>query len=97
MLWLAYGQFGRNVLSTVIAVLAVLNLCPWFAPYQTAQPFLLGHPWWLAVWFLLSFLLFLLLYVRLFYLEDRDGMDDLPVIWERLRARFETEEDSPRA
>ena len=95
ILWLTVRQFGRNLLSVVIAVLAVLNLCPWYAPYETAEPFLFGHPWWLTLWLGLSILLVVLLYVRLFRMRDRQGTDDLQVLWERIRDRqLQPEEDS---
>jgi len=95
LLWLTIRQFGRSVLSVVIAILAVLNLCPWYTPYETAEPFILGQPWWLSLWFALSILLVLLLYLRLFRMRDRQGTDDLPVLWKKIRDRqLQSGEDS---
>ena len=85
ILWLTMRQFGRTFLSATIAILAVLNLLPWFTPYQKAQPFLLGQPWWLTVWMGISILLLVLLYIRLFRMQDRHGTVHLEELWDKVR------------
>ena len=95
LLWLTIRQFGRNTLSVAIAILGVLNLCPWYTPYETAQPFIFGQPWWLSLWFALSFLLVILLYIRLFRMKGEKGTGDLQALWEKIRSRqVQPEEDS---
>lgn len=87
ILWLTFRQFGRNGMSLLIAVLAVLTLCPWFTPYETAEPFILGQPWWLTVWMALWVLLVVLMYIRLFRTRDRHGTAaDLEEMWKEVTA-----------
>ena len=96
ILWLTIRQFGFNLLAVVIAVLAVLHLCPWYTTYETAEPFILGQPWWLSLWMGLSIVLLILLYVRMFWVKDKEGTEDLPAIWEKVRARQQEQEEDNR-
>ncbi|MFC2075915.1 hypothetical protein ACFLT7_02405 [candidate division KSB1 bacterium] len=88
VLWLVFRQLGRNLMSVAIAVLAVLNACPWFTTYETAEPFFLGQPWWLSVWMISAVALLVLLYIRLFRMSDKQGTEDLPELWARVRKRL---------
>ena len=88
VIWLTFKQLGRSYLSLAIAVLAVLNVCPWFTPYKTAEPFFLGQPWWLSLWMICALALLVLLYIRLFRIKDRRGDEDLPEMWEKVRRRM---------
>ena len=86
IVWLTVRLFGRTLFSLIIAILAVLNLCPWFTPYESAKPFLLGQPWWLTLWMGVSILLLVMLYIRLFRVQDRHGRDNLKDLWDEVRA-----------
>lgn len=91
ILWLTIKQFGKNVLSVLIAILALINLCPWFVPYNSIEPFILGHPWWITVWLFLSVMLLFLLYIRLFHISDKHKTDILPDLWEKVRSHEKSE------
>ena len=97
ILWLTMRHFGRTLFSLLIAILAVLNLCPWFTPYESAKPFLLGQPWWLSLWMGISGLLIVMLYIRLFRVQDRHGKDNLEDLWKRVRAVRDREDEHSHA
>ncbi len=87
IIWLTLRQFGNSSLSVLIAILGVLNLCPWFTPYDTAEPFLLGQPWWLTLWMVLSLILLILLYIRLFRVKNLHDSADLEDLWNTVRTQ----------